>query len=324
MPNHLPLPAVLAEHPFRYSDAQARGIGEGRLRGPDLERPFHGVRAVRAEVGGPDLSITLQACARFAPLLTADRFFSHETAARRWGCPLPHSPELDRVTVSALAPHNAPRGRGVIGHRSSDAGLRVVTRYGFPVSDPESTWLAMSSLLSPDELIVLADHMILDPYVFDPHDPRPYSTLQLLTERVAGFSGRGARKTAAALKLARVGSESRPETLLRLMLARDGLPEPLLNVDINDARGRLLGRGDLVWPTWRTIAEYDGDHHRTDQRQYDRDIHRIEAFVAADWRVVRVRKRGLFVTTADTIERVRAALSAGGWHPNHSSRPKSI
>jgi hypothetical protein len=63
--------------------------------------------------------------------------------------------------------------------------------------------------------------------------------------------------------LLRPGAESRPETLLRLLLGRAGLPEPEVNVDIRDDSGRFLGRADLVYPPWRTIVEYDGDQHRT-------------------------------------------------------------
>jgi very-short-patch-repair endonuclease len=101
------------------------------------------------------------------------------------------------------------------------------------------------------------------------------------------------------------------------------MPEPSLNVGVTSREGRLLGRGDLVWPEWRTVVEYDGDNHRTSDKQYDRDIRRIEDFVAAEWRVVRVRKHGLFVATSDTVARVRSALTAGGWHPGPSNRLKS-
>ena len=325
MPKRVPLPRALAGQTFLYASGRELGLGEGRLRGKDLERPFHGVRTLpEVETSGrSDLAITLAACARFAPLLTRDRFFSHATAAALWRCPLPGRATLQSLEVSACAPHNAPRGRGVVGHRSSDPHLRIVTRYGFPVSDAESTWLAMAALIPVDELVVVADHLVLDPHVLDPRDPRPYATLESLSSRAQSYSGRGARALERALSLARVGAESRPETLLRLLLLRAGLPEPSLNESVTNRQGRLLGRGDLVWPEWRTVVEYDGDGHRTSDRQYDRDIRRIEDFVAAEWRVIRVRKHGLFVAKSDTVDRVRSALRAGGWHPDAVSRPKS-
>ncbi|MDQ1545990.1 MAG: hypothetical protein QOH69_894 [Actinomycetota bacterium] len=325
MPKRVRLPRALAERPFLYGSGRDLGIGEGRLRGSDLERPFHGVRALRdlESLERSDLAITLAACARFAPLLTTERFFSHATAAALWRCPLPRSATLQQLDVSVLAPHNAPRGRGVAGHRSSDPHLRIVTRYGFPVSDVASTWLSLSTLIPLDELVAVTDHLVLDPHVLDPHDPRPYATLESLGARAQAYSGRGSRALERALSLARVGAESRPETLLRLLLVRAGIPEPSLNVGVTSRPGRLLGRGDLVWPEWRTVVEYDGDNHRTSDKQYDRDIRRVEDFVAAEWRVVRVRKHGLFVATSDTVARVRSALAAGGWRPGPSNRLKS-
>jgi hypothetical protein len=189
----------------------------------------------------------------------------------------------------------------------------LVKRYGLPVSDPESTWLALALLLPVDELVACADHMILGPYILDPHDPRPYTTLHQLSLRLAAFSGRGARNARRALTLARVGSKSRPETLLRLLLGRAGIPEPRLNIDVTEWNGKVLGRGDLVWPEWRTVVECDGDEHRTNTTRYDRDTHRVEDFVAADLKVVRVRQRRLFVTKADTIARVEGALRSALW-----------
>jgi hypothetical protein len=317
MPRRVPLPAE-ARNPLLYRDARALGVGEGRLRGRDLERPFYGVRSAVDHAREPklsDLSRTLRACRQFAPLLTPDRFFSHDTAAVLWGCPLPDRMAEPLISVSALAPHNAPRGVGVSGHRSNDQGLRMRIRYGFPVSDPASTWLALAESLPLDELVAVGDHLVLDPAVLDPCDPRPYVTIHELAEAARRFHGRGARKTALALQLVRVGAESRPETLLRLLLLRAQLPEPELNVDVTSVAGRVLGRGDLVWRAWRTVVEYDGDQHRTNDIQYDRDITRIESFVREAWHVVRIRKRGLFVTQNDTIVRVQRALRAGGWRP---------
>ena len=182
-----------------------------------------------------------------------------------------------------------------------------------PVSDPASTWLALAALLPIDELVACGDHLVLSPHVLDPRDPRPYVTVELLEARLSDFSGRGARAAASALRLIRPGTESRPETRLRLLLGSEGLPEPEVNVAVTDATGRWLGRGDLVYRRWRTVVEYDGDEHRTSDYQYDRDITRIDSFIAAGWNVVRVRKRGLSVARDDTVARVVRALRAHGW-----------
>lgn len=320
MSERVKLPPQFQLVPFAYADARTAGVGEGRLRGPDLSRPYFGTRqrrrATTLSADDEDLAETLRRCAEFAPLLGSARFFSHGTAARLWGCPLPGRARDDMgLHVSERAPSNAPRHPGIVGHQASDARIGTVLRYGLPVSDAVSTWFALARYLPLDELVVAGDHLVLTPHLLDPLDVRPHVTPEQLAHRLAYFHGRGAVKAARALRLIRPGAESRPETLLRLLLLRAGLPEPLVNPDVGDATGKWIGRADLVWPEWRTIVEYDGDQHRTDSVQYDKDMTRLERFIDAGFRVVRVRKRALFRDPADAIRRTSHALRANGWRP---------
>ncbi len=313
MPRLVPLPPNVPAA-FRVATARAAGLTEGRLRGRDLERPHHGVRATRAPVPDEDLAGTIQRCGRAMPLMSTEHFFSHLTAARLWGCPLPDrlSPR-EPLHISRRGVGSPPRRPGIVGHRSGDPLLRTVWRHGLPVSDAASTWLALATVLPLDELVVCADWLVLDPYELDPHDLQPYVTLPDLRERLTTFHGRGAITLARALALARAGVESRPETLLRLLLSRAGLPEPEVNPDIYDDRGRFIGRGDLTYRPWRTIAEYDGDQHRTNTAQYEKDARRLERFADANWKVVRIRKHALFRRPPDAVARVRRALESRGW-----------
>ena len=139
--------------------------------------------------------------------------------------------------------------------------------------------------------------------------------LRQLVERVELWRGRGKRNADRAVSLVRPGAESRPETLVRLAIRQAGLPEPEVNVTISDARGRFIGRGDLVYRQWRVIVEYDGEQHRTDNRQFDRDVGRLDDFAAHGWRVVRIVGRSFFGNPAECMERVRRALLAAGWRP---------
>jgi hypothetical protein len=305
VPRRVPLPPPLRDRAFLIAEAKAAGLGEGRLTGADLRRPFHGVRSVTSAEN------LLDRCRDYEPLLRAGHHFSHLTAAWLWGCPLPPNSGVE-IHVSCLAPDRAPRSRGMIGHQAA-AQATVDHRLGLPVSSAATTWLSLAALLPLDELVVCGDHLILDPAVLDPRDLRPHVTLSELTVATDLFRGRGARAAARALQWLRQGAESRPETLLRLLIVRAGMPEPELNIDVRDSAGRFLGRGDLVYPRWRVLVEYDGDEHRINSRQYDKDILRIENFVNAGWRVVRVRKNGLFVHPATVVERVGRALSAAGW-----------
>ncbi|HEY2643353.1 MAG TPA: hypothetical protein VGI56_06355 [Galbitalea sp.] len=325
MSERVHLPPQFQRKPFAYADARAVGIGEGRLRGADMARPYFGARH-RLQIAAEnrtdqDLAETLRRCAEFAPLLGPTRFFSHGTAGRLWGCPLPGRARDDAALhVSERAPNNAPRHPGIVGHQASDVRIGTVVRHGLPVTDPVSTWFALARYLPLDELIAAGDHLILTPHQLDPLDLRPYATLDQLTHRLAYFHGRGAVKAARALRLVRPGAESRPETLLRLLLLRAGLPEPLVNSDVMDAAGKWIGRADLVWPEWRTVVEYDGDQHRTDSVQYDKDMTRLEDFIDAGFRVVKVRKRSLFRDPDDAVRRTTVALQANGWRAERRQR----
>ncbi|MEP6480064.1 MAG: hypothetical protein ABJB03_11770 [Rhodoglobus sp.] len=308
MSARIPLPPEFARVPFTVAAGLRAGITEDRMRGPDLNRPFHGVRAANCDES------LLALCAAYAPLLRPDQFFSHVTAARLWRLPLPRRFDpTESLHVSTLAPHRAPRSTGIVGHQAA-AATAIDVRHGLPVSGPVATWLALCSVLGFDDLVAVGDALILDPVVAEVG--RPHATLDELAAATAQFSGRGARVAASAVPRLRLGAESRPETILRLLLERAGLPEPMVNIDVCDSMGRFLGRADLSYPQWHTIVEYDGDEHRTDDAQYEKDMTRIEDFVLAGQRVVRVRKRGLFVAPDATVARVRGALSAAGWSPH--------
>lgn len=56
--------------------------------------------------------------------------------------------------------------------------------------------------------------------------------------------------------------------------------------------------------------EYDGDYHRTDRVQYEKDLLRIEALRDHAWTVILVRKSGLYGDPLGTVARVTRALSA--------------
>ena len=311
----IPIPPSLARRPFAVSTAAAEGIREGRLRGSDLERPFYGVRRVRSDaptgesIGARERRLLLERCLAYLPRLAHGHHFSHITAARLWGCPLPtRFDENEPLDVSR--PGRAPRCEGIIGH--SSAAPVITARHGLPVSDAASTWLALASALSRDDLVAIGDHLILEPRLLEPGDPRPYVTLEALGERAAEFHGRGARAAASALALLRQGAESRPETLLRLFLVRAGFGEPELQAEIRDAAGRWLGYADMYWPERRVVVEYDGEHHRTSSSQYDRDESRIEALIRAGYTVVRVRGGQLFGQPQIVVARVAQALRDRG------------
>lgn len=290
----IPLPHPLVTRPFRIAEARSEGIGPERLRGPDLARPFYGVRSLHPA----------DSARAFVPLLRPGDRFSHVTAARLWPLPLPAA--VHELHVATPRPRNAHRGEGVIGHLS--AVSTATARHGFPLSDPLALFIELATLLDEDDLVAVGDALVLEPALLDPSDVRPWITLDDLRAGCLAARAHGVRRARRAAAKVRQGAESPMETYLRLLLVRAGLPEPELNQELFDARGRWIGRFDMVYREARVIVEYDGDQHRTSTTQYERDISRIDRAIAARWTVVRVRARGIHVVPGETVRRVREAL----------------
>ena len=325
MPRLVPLPPELIGRAFTVADAVDSGLTPGRLRSRDLTSPFYGVReparnnsAARQRLSfsgktAPDEAL-LEQCHAYLTRLKPGECFSHLTAARLWGIPLPIPfTHVEPLHVSCFAPQRPPRTRGVVGHQLARSAHSVAHRFGAPVADAATTWVQLAGLLPPAELVVAGDHLVLDPYLLDPSDPRPFTSSATLAEQLHNYRGRGKRVAVEALARVRAGAESRPETLLRLLLIDAGLPEPLLNQNVHDSAGRFLGRVDMIYPEWRVIVEYDGDQHRTNKRQYERDQTRLDALGRAGWTVIRVRNEGLFMRPVATTAGVRTALLEAGW-----------
>ncbi len=113
----------------------------------------------------------------------------------------------------------------------------------------------------------------------------------------------------------RSGTDSPEETRLRLDLVEFGLPEPVVNLPIMDEAGRLCAIGDTAYPQYLVLAEYDGEHHRTEDRQYARDADRLDDLTRLGWRNIRFTKRHRGRARTLQLERVRQALIARGWSP---------
>ncbi|WP_462418078.1 DUF559 domain-containing protein [Kytococcus sp. Marseille-QA3725] len=104
---------------------------------------------------------------------------------------------------------------------------------------------------------------------------------------------RGYRNAMTALELADGGAASAPETTLRLLVLSWGAPAPEVGGRILDENGGWIAQGYLVWREQRVVVEYEGDHHRTDRRQWHHDIARVRALEAAGWKVIRATARDL-------------------------------
>ncbi|OBJ37647.1 endonuclease domain-containing protein [Mycobacterium colombiense] len=117
----------------------------------------------------------------------------------------------------------------------------------------------------------------------------------------------GLRQLETALELLDPGAQSPRESYLRLLLIDAGLPRPQTQIPVLGVDGLPFAYLDLGWQQSMVAVEYDGDQHRTDRRQYVKDIRRIERLERMGWIVVRVVAED---RPAAILRRVKAALAA--------------
>jgi very-short-patch-repair endonuclease len=241
--------------------------------------------------------------------LPAGAAFSHATAATLLGLPLPprFRDEL-HIHVAVPAPTRAPRIRRVVGHQLTLDAADIASVDGIPVTGPCRTWADFAPLLDVAELVALGDAIV---------DHRsPLGSIADVQRAVAALAGRGGAKTARdAAGLIHDRSESPQESMLRVALVRAGLPRLEVNESLYDAHGAFLARPDLRFPDFRTIVEYEGDHHRTDRRQWRRDLTRTAKLQQHGETVIRLGVDDL----PSAVDLVSRLLRRAGWAPDAGS-----
>lgn len=312
-----PLPGGLGRE-FAVDDALRAGVGVGRLRGDDLERPFHGVRRIRStEPASADpferrRLETVRLAQAYVTRMRPSEFFSHETAALLWGAPLPLARDSG-IHVAVHLPNAQPRATGVIGHRLGPSLVTVAEHEGFRLASPASTWVLLGRSLGVDDLVALGDYFVRvwrrEGYFRVNKGMPPLTTITQLRAALEAGRRTGVENLAAALPLVREDSWSRAESLTRCQLVRAGLPEPVLNRDYFGGDGIHLGCIDLSYPEFKVAIEYQSRLHGA---EYIRDIERIERLRADGWIVIQVTAV-LLDRPADLDRRVRQALVSRGW-----------
>lgn len=126
---------------------------------------------------------------------------------------------------------------------------------------------------------------------------------------------RGFRQLRNAMVFVRERTDSARETMLRLLIVRAGMPEPMINVPVRSRAGRIVAHADLAYPEYNLVLEYDGEQHRTDRAQYYLDINRLERITREGWRVIRINLKHMSNPTALAAV-IREALADGGHSGN--------
>ena len=312
---------------FTIREAIDSGLSPARLRSRRYRAPFRGIRALVAHPSARELDLlagagphdasagaerdwsaerrgVLARATLFAPKLPASAAYSHVSAAQLHGFALPSRLRDDRRLHIATPFHEErPRIRGVVAHVTPAHRLHVTIVDGVRCATPVDTWLQLASMLSVEQLVVIGDQLV--------RRENPLATLHELQHAVESSAGRhGIVRARAAIMSIRPGTDSPKETDTRLAITEAGLPEPRVNRVIRDRNGAYLRRGDLVFPRWTVLVEFDGDGHRVDRAQFRLDIDVHAALRDEGWETVRIHGGH---TGADVGRLVERALRRQGW-----------
>lgn len=210
---------------------------------------------------------------------------------------------VDRDTEIELIWSNTRPPRGLIARDEMLYAGEVTHVAGLPVTTPARTAYDLGRHLPRNQAIARLDALAR---------ASSFSADEVHRIAQAHRGARGVRRLRVALPLVDGGAASPKETWLRLTLIDAGLPAPTTQIPVGDGWAGPFAFLDMGWEKYRVAAEYDGDQHRTDRRQYVKDQWRQRTLEAMGWINIRVinedRRR-------DVTARVRAALCSRGWRP---------
>lgn len=237
----------------------------------------------------------------FAARLPEATFFSHSTAARLLGAPLPL--RFERMTslhATVEAPARAPHSKGVIGHsRQVSPGDVLVDDDGIRLSSAPRMLCEMASVLTISDLVAIADHII--------RRGSPLASLKELSARIeVGDRITRSPRLRYALELCDERAESRPESILRVLLDKAGLPPARINHELVDTSSGREMRTDFAFLELMFAIEYQGDYHRS-REQWRRDMTRRSRLEALGWYVMELNGDDLR-DPVELVARVRTVL----------------
>jgi len=299
------LPEELSVRPFTLRRAAELGVSKDRLRGSRFRTPVRGVR-IPARLP-PSLALDCAACALVLPSQAA---YSHATAVRLRGLPLPLRFEDAALHVSVPLTVTVPVPAPLFGHQVSWARGDVRRVDGLRVTSVERTLCDLATAgWALVDLLVLADAILRT---------ERWTTPDRLAARVADWSGRrGVRLLREVVALAETRVDSPMETRLRLLLLRAGLPRPMVYEPLWTPEGAYLHTPDLCWPQWQVAVDYDGAHHferggeRGDWRRRQ-DVARQELLQEHGWVLRIMTATDVLARPQLAVDRTRLALRSRG------------
>ena len=173
---------------------------------------------------------------------------SHTSAMVAHGCPV-WGADLSRVHVTRLDEGAGRIERDVHHHLGATPDSDLVQLHGLNVIEPTRAVLETATMVGTEAGLVVADgalHLGLT-------DP------DLLMSGLAAMNHwPGSQKVQLVVRLADGRAESVGESRSRYLFWSQGLPSPVLQMEVRDATGSLVGIVDFAWPEHRVFGEFDG------------------------------------------------------------------
>lgn len=263
-----------------YGQARKQGIPRSQLPGPVYKRLYQGGYTT---MSSPDLAEWVRGARLFLP---TDAVLSGMSALRTHGLVLGEDLPLTFVTT-----HPAPTRR-----RGLDVRTRTVLPPG-PVAPAFDAYIEFVLDATFADAVAVGDALL-----------RKKLLTAKQVEELLVIEHPAVR---AAAKAVREGAHSVRETKVRLALVIAGLPEPRLQVPLGDGQG-VIGDVDLYYEKYGVVVEYEGDQHRTDKLQWNKDLQKYERLSAANFHVIRVTAQDLHEPKA-LVERIHNALRSRGY-----------
>lgn len=265
--------------------ALASGMTPRQLRtlvAAGWSRPHRGVY-IAPEPGDP-----FRASVQAALLASPHGVTCRVTAARLhglWGVPQWTAREEPELILPTGITHNPRTGmrlhNGLLADEAAVAG-------GFAATTVARTVRDLALVLPFDDLVCAVD-----------------CALRLGWVPGAG-SGRGRRRLGQALAAADPRSESRLETITRLLLVRAGLAPEVLQLELLGGRVRV----DMAWPSVKVAIEAGGREYHDGPAALYRDRSKANALTLQGWRLLRFTWFDVTRRPEWVVATVREAIAA--------------
>jgi hypothetical protein len=215
------------------------------------------------------------------------------TAARAYGFDIQDTTDLHVLNPAGRQLRSA---EGLVVHRRDGAPLIMVS--GRPATAPAWTAIEVARTLRRPRALATLDAALRS----------GRCNLAELSRAVAAQQGRrGIVEVRRLLPLANGRAESPMESEARLVMIDGGLPSPVLQHEVVDARGRLR-RLDFAWPSQRVAAEYDSGEWHVGAEALRRDREKLAALQDLGWMVVPIVADDVRRRPPALVDRIRAHL----------------